>query len=268
MQPRTIISLAGLVVVTACLGPNEPVLSERDYGFFVLHSSGDPQTATTSPVAVFLRSRPLRIPPPTPSSDSCAVLSLSPAPSILSPTYLFAGEAVTVELSGQMTALVRNDAGEDTIPHYELPGGGSIPFDPGDVVTFTIPGSDTGFAAREIAGPTAEAVTLSPVGVPAAGDPLPLAWNPPGDEQSKMVISLRYASPGSPQLNRQVYCELFDDGAHEIEPDLLDGWRNSYQDMRLPIASRLRVTITGSGQTLTQILSIHDDTSTVAPAGT
>lgn len=234
---RILVPLAAAVAL-ACGESTRPIAT-LDYGFLVVNAMDGDAGYHTRPTAIFYRTGGLLIPTSRIDQDSCVVQALQsgPGPGTVAP--LDAGAALPLALGERTHSLVKFV--ENGLIYYAHPDT-NIAYTPGDSAVLEIPGAAGGYPGATIRGMTAEAFTLDPVGVPAAGTPIELAWTPAIRSGSKMTISLRYATPGSSSLNQQIVCHLIDDGAHAVPAALAAGWRNAQGGNRQTVATRLRTT--------------------------
>jgi hypothetical protein len=169
--------------------------------------------------------------------------------------YLDAGESITARFGGPDATLARSVvAGRTT---YNLADGLEMPFTPGAIISFTIPGAAGGFPARSVAGRTAEAFTASAITLPGSlTEDLALTWTPvPNAPGSAMFYSIRYSSTGSTQ-DREIACVFRDDGTGVIGSNVLTNFRAGSN--RSGMAQRARITVNRSGQVITHLTSTFE----------
>ena len=230
---RVLFALVGTLVLAGCLGSLEPI-PDRRYGFILLDTRVVGADTVTDPIGVFYRSPPLNI-PDTVARDFCFQGFVDSAAVLISPTldHLDAGDFITMHLSGVVDELV--PAVFMGAEVYKLLS--PAVFSPGDSVLLESAGGPE-FPAFSIHAMTAEPFTMEPVGLSAQGANLPLSWSPPAGTGSKMIVSLRWTDEGSPELVRQLYCDLVDDGSFSIPSSQLLDWRLAAT--RQVVASRER----------------------------
>ena len=190
------------------------------------------------PEAAFYDRTDLSYTPAT--GDTCLLASYNPTQTVSgSLLTLNAGDFLFTSIGGRTDTLI-------PIPNINIrvytalrPFG--IPYNPGDTLSVTVPGTERGFPASAISVKTAEAFTHGAIGVPAENIDLPLSWTPATAPGSQMTFSLRYANSFSTgALNEQVFCSFIDDGTATIDSDFLAGWRNALDGNRTTRAARIR----------------------------
>jgi hypothetical protein len=189
----------------------------------------------TLPLGFFYKSTPLALPDPTPR-DFCFEGLHDSTGTGVNPglNHINPGSSIAVTVSGGSTQMVRFDSLNAEIYRPHAP----LTFSPGDTALFESPGS-ADLTAFTIRAKTAEAFTMEPVGLPAAGASLPLAWTPAPAPGSKMIVSLRWENEGEEDTTYLLYCDLVDDGSFSIPSSRVIGWRNAFT--REVIATRERV---------------------------
>ena len=228
------LSVLGILLLTACLGSVEPA-PERNYGFIIMDSRAVGSAYQTLPLGIFYKSPPLALPDPMPR-DFCFDGQHDSTGTGVNPSlnHLDPGTAIALSVSGASTQMVPFDTLSAEIYRPHAP----IAFTPGDTALFeSLGGAD--FAPFTVRAKTAEAFTMNPVGLPAAGASLPLVWTAAPSPGSKMIVSLRWENENEPNTTYLLYCDLVDDGAFSIPSSQLLGWRNAFT--RQVIAIRERV---------------------------
>ena len=169
--------------------------------------------------------------------------------------YLDAGNPVTARFAGPEVSLTRHVDGNRTT--YDLAPGLELPFTPGAIITFTIPGAAGGFPARSVAGRTAEAFTANAITLPTSlTEDLHLTWTPiPEAAGSAMFYSIRYSSTGTSQ-DREIACVFRDDGSGVIGSQVLANFRSGSN--RSGVAQRARITANRTGLIITHITSTFE----------
>lgn len=252
-RPTQALLLGAVLALSACLDTSAPGGPELNYGFLFLETNSEEGQFVTNPNAVFYRTRQLQLPSTNGTNDIC-IEGLLPddQPGGQLPPSVSAGAAVQVGLSGASAELTPLTTAEGT--RYLVTGGTSLPFNPGDSATVTIPGSEEGFPSWTMKAKTAEAFTPQEVASPSGPETIQLRWSPaasgPG---SRMLVSLRYPSVDGGGMS-QLYCELNDDGSHDLEPTLTTGWRAADPLEKDVVWSRWR--ITGQAKTGAALLVI------------
>lgn len=268
MRVRVFVGIL-LAAAVGCIGSTDPFPTQREYAFLVLNAiPAEGGGYTSEPEAVFYRTPPLLLPRAQVINDTCVILSQTRPPGNVQPVFLDAGSPVTVSLSGNSATLVPVTTELGTT--YKIANDGVIAFNPGDTAHFTVPGDPNGFPAFTLRAKTAEPFTIDPVAAPQGTEGVFLSWAPAPpvtQRDSKMVIQLKYTEiEGAGVQRREIWCELFDDGEHEIDPQLLLGWRNAPPDSREVVATRWRIsTQTVSDIGLAQVISVFEVQGSVAP---
>ena len=226
--------LLGTLVLTACLGSVEPAPA-RSYGFIIMDSRPNGENFVTVPLGIFYRSAPLALPDVTPR-DFCFEGLFDSTGTGVNPSldHLDPGEFIVVSVSGVEAEMVPKDTLSAEIYRPNAP----VAFTPGDSAIFESSGG-ADFEPFTLRAKTAEAFTMNPVGLPAAGASLPLTWTAAPAAGSKMIVSLRWENQNEPNTTNQLYCDLEDDGAFAIPSSQLIGWRNAFT--RQVVATRERV---------------------------
>ena len=252
------------IVLAACLEPDP--IPEANYGVIGLNAVVTSTDTMLSPEALFYRSGLLRLPTSRIQDDACVIGTYPPqggeGPL---PRFLDAGESVAVSTATLTRFLVPTTDGNREL--YALPSGVTMPFQPGEEVTITVPGAPGGFPNGTISVFTAHAFTLDPVTPqPPQDSTLKLRWTPAGDDSTKMLVQLRY---GVNQLtpNQQIFCELLDDGEAEVSAVLVNQWRNATTGSREVTAARWRVVAKEVNDGVLVVVSAFEVEGTVSGGG-
>ena len=224
--------LVATLLLAATVGCNstEPNIPRENYALIFSEARAVSGGGfVTLPNASFVRSAQLRISSSVSPLDQCIDTGYDPDLSgsdLGDITFFDAGAAVTVEAGEQSRQLTRVIESNDS-ESYQITSGGGLPYTPGDTIEFTIPGAPDGFPAFFVRARSAEAFTFTEPAVPAVGQPIQLAWTATGiPAGSAMLVSLRYESATSTTgLDRQIFCELIDDGSFAIPSSIAGGWR-------------------------------------------
>jgi hypothetical protein len=179
---------------------------------------------TTSPAIAFYRVTSATFVTTVGVQDTCVAASFSETTSsgTSNAASISGGSWVVVKLGNRTDTLRRTAGSTDMSYHPESATG--IAYTPGDSMTFIISGDANGFPASTFSGKTAEAFTLNPVTVPAAGSPIQATWSVPDAANSAMAMSFRFAAGGGTTLNRQISCTFVDDGAATVPASLAGDW--------------------------------------------
>jgi hypothetical protein len=182
---------------------------------------------TTGPTFAFYRLTGAQFVSTQGVRDTCFATAFNPnaTPSTTTAAQIGAGTIVSIVTGSRTDSLARTTGGSDQTYRSSLASG--IPFTPGDSIVITIKGEQNGFPTSTFRGKTAEAFSITPITVPAAGEPIPVKWTPAQDLNSAMFVNFHYAVSGSTTLNRQIACTFVDDGAATVPGSLTTDWVNS-----------------------------------------
>ena len=170
--------------------------------------------------------------------------------------YIDAGASISVNLSGTQAALTPQTDGQSVT--YMLVGDEPISFDPGDVISVSIPGAPGGFPPRLVMARTVEVFTPGTVTLPVSTtENLNLTWaNAPETSVfpgSAMFYSFRYGTEGASTFDREIACVFVDDGTGVVPAAELAAFRAS--TLRNIIAQRARITVERFGNSITHVTS-------------
>jgi len=259
---NTLCALAGSALLAGCLGDVGQPAPTR-YGALALNSSGAPDGAPSLvPTAAFFQGNVRSIPNSRAADDQCSIGGFSDTEETGSGGQpLPAGDAIVMSLSGTQVTLA--PVGVTAPGTYAIAGGARVPFTPGDVASFTIPGAEGGFPASQTQVRTVLPFTFDAVPVSPGGSDITLRWTPPGDTSSAMTVSLRYAAPGARTLNEEIFCALIDDGEHVLDAAQVARWQQS-AGPREVLALRLRTDLRRADGALLYAVSSHSVQAAVA----
>ncbi|HVE78491.1 MAG TPA: hypothetical protein VNA89_06505 [Gemmatimonadaceae bacterium] len=242
--------------LSACIGGTEPG-DPIDFGSVGLDINSDGSGGyTASPLGYFTRgflaSQPTTIP-----ANRCLVLGFSPVQVIPDGiVYTDPGSPVQVTVGATTVTLVQTQQ-QSGLRAYTAP---SFAVTPGDMATLTVPGAAGGFPQTSATVRTAEPFTASPV--PVVEDPpgIPLQWTTPEAPivGQIMVVSLRYAAAGGTQLDRQILCELTDNGTYTVPADVGTGWGDPGVQIRSVVFQRVRRQVVPLGENILEFGSTYD----------
>ncbi len=233
------IFVAGITVLTAACGS---IGSDPGAGTPISLISMDARTKgaayTTYPLANFYHAQAASFTDATQASDTCqqAAYSATINTTQTSAQVVGGGAYVALLVSGHADTLRRVSTPDGT---YELSSLAGFVYNPGDTITFTIPGDAAGFPAAVAAVRTAEPFSLSPIVIPPASQSMTITWSAALDNNAAMIVSLRYNDgTAGAGLNQQIFCDFHDDGAGTVQAALAAKWAASTQ--RDVFAERLR----------------------------
>lgn len=209
-----------------------------------------------SPSAFFIEGSGIRLSSSSVGQEGCLIRSLTGSGGVVTFEYLDAGASIAARFDGPAATLPRSTA-EGRIT-YETPEGLELSFTPGEIITFEIPGAAGGFPERVVTARTAEEFTAGAITLPAnPADDMTLTWTGlPEVAGSAMFYSIRYSSPGSTLLDREIACVFSDDGSGVVAASLLTDFRQS--SIRQAIAQRGRITTNRTGAVITHVTSTFD----------
>lgn len=234
--------LAAVGLVAACDTTGSFSPSQQRWGFIYLTAlktgAGEDRIA---PNAQFFRGSVTSVPDARLRTDSCFFVGdYTPATgTITGVTYLDAGANITATIGGTATQVPRTSA--SGVPTYGLATGTTVSYRPGDSAVVTIPGAVGGFPASEIRGRTAEPFTVGAI-APSA-QTIPLTWTAATDNNSALLVSLRYTPTGANARTQEIRCAFTDDGVDSIPVRQHQAWSASTNVNRAVVVTRLRTSI-------------------------
>lgn len=242
--------------LTACIGatdPGDPI----DFGSVGLDINADGSGGySATPLGYFTRGFLASVPSTIPA-NRCLVVGFSPVQVIPDDVvYTDPGSPVRVTVGPTTVTLVETQQ-QSGLRAYTA---GSFAVTPGEMATLSVPGAAGGFPQTSATVRTAEPFTVSPV--PVVEDPpgIPLQWTVPEAPivGQIMVVSLRYAGAGGTQLDRQILCELPDNGSYTVPADLGTGWGDPGVQVRSVVFQRVRRQVVPIGENLLEFGSTYD----------
>jgi len=250
--------LAAVVIFADACGAGSPPTSRPLGVFNVVDSSNGAGGYVVKPTGVFWSASNLTLPYSGNVPDSCV------------DTVYFPPVVDTATLTNQLDAgpqvSFQTDLGTgvmtpDTIPgkliSYQYHGPG-VPHTPGADIIFTIPGAAGGVDAATQHMVTAKRLVLGPVDT-APADSLHLTWLIGQPGLAAVNIYLIYATATSSILNRQIFCQLYDDGDQYLNVFISKKWKNAAQTQQKVTAFRYVTTYTtGSNNLLLLSISKFD----------
>jgi len=210
---------------------------------------------TTTPTAFFFQGQGISLSTTDVGAEGCVVRPIVGTGG-QNFDYIDAGPSVAVDLAGSAASLTpQSDSQSVTL---KLVGEQSIPFDPGDVISLSIPGAAGGFPAFLVTARTVEIFTPGAVMIPTSiTENLNLTWeNEPETSLfpgSAMFYSFKYGTENAPLFDREIACVFIDDGSGVVQAADLAGFRAS--TIRSITAQRARITVDRVGRSITHVTS-------------
>lgn len=217
-------AVVATVTLTGC-GIDSPNLgSEFPLGVIQVFAASDGQGGYIAhPRAEFFYTLGFTHPNSRSALDTCYIARYTNPLPPRQATYMYGGERVQLHVGGETYLLTPRI--EDWRIIYELEEG--LRVQPGQRLTFNVPGDPNGFPAMVISapiGPAPSSISDIP-SLPDEGQPIPVEWSPVGDDSSRVELALRYASPDAVSLDSQIICDWRDTGSNTVPANLLSGWR-------------------------------------------
>jgi hypothetical protein len=234
--------LAAVAFVTACDTTSSFTPSQQLWGFVYLNAArttaGEYRIA---PSAQFFRGTVTSIPDARLRTDSCFSVGeyVPPSGGITGVTNLDAGASITTTIGGVATDIPRSTG----TTSYALGAGTSVAYRPGDSVVVTVPGAPGGFPASEVRARTAEPFTISTIA--PSTQTIPLTWTAATDNNSALLVSLRYTPSGTGVRTQEIRCAFTDDGVDSIPVRQHQAWSATSNVDRTVVVTRLRTAILG-----------------------
>lgn len=259
---QSLLPIAAASLLTGCLD-SEGFETNNRYGSITIESSGATNgRAQATAVASFFRGNELTLPTSRITADNCGTFNYTTE--TFTPGDLTAGN----ELQLQVGAASYRMAESPQVPRlYVLSGQQSFAYGTGDSLRVSVPGSPGGFPAGQVAVRLAEPVQLGPVSGGAINEDFPVSWTSSGDENSSVIVSLRYTTSATTTTpNAQVLCIVRDNGGFAVPANLLGNYYTSN-----PVARELNVmrwrtnTATVDDRTTIYIVSTADTTIFALP---
>lgn len=257
---RALAFIAASLVITGCTSLTEGAVPDPNrYGAINITARGtSATTAQADATVIFFESITVAVPNSSlQQSDNCVFAAVDTT-TLVTQGQNRAGETIALTASGNTMQL----AYSDTFKRYATAAGQPFPYNAGDVAQVSIPGNATVFPAQNISVKLAEPILPQPVTVPTDGQPMQVRWNGTNDATASVALSLRYADPtSSPYANRQVYCEVKDDGSFDIPASGLLSFLISPPELRSLTLTRWRTNeIMPDTRTVLHIVSSIDST--------
>jgi hypothetical protein len=260
---RYALLIPGALLMAACSDLTVGDGERLDYAIFTVAttSTGTGQVQT-EPSAFFFTSDNASLPTTRTSENACVVQPVVTTPGT-APLFVSPGDSVGFSV-GANTGWLKRSSEASVIFGTDQ----AATFSPGTDITFTILGEGQ-FPASTITGPTAEPVTILPIvlAIDAAEGGVPVTWSPAGDANSKLVLTLQYATGESPNVNEQILCSFQDDGSDVIPGSIAGGWIAA--TLRTNTGRRFRTTTVRQGDAVLHINATFEvtvETQAVAEA--
>lgn len=266
LASRALRSLAVLLVAgtsSACLSVEESSNNFRYGSMTIRATAGGQGTITARPTASFFTGPDAALPHSRVTSDQCSIEFF--AEEAFLPGNLTPGSSVELDVAGNSFELTE-DPGTPRL--YTLGGSGTFTYDVGDTVTVTVPGAAGGFPGSQVQVRLAEPIRVGAQTPPSAGSgEYALTWQTDGDENSGVLLSMRFGSfANEGRADRQLLCILPDDGAFTVPESFLVEYLNSVPELRSINMLRWRTRVTNVDErTRFYIVSSTDTTLFDAP---
>jgi hypothetical protein len=244
-KTRAVAALAAVIVAAGSVACNESLSLDENstWGFIFLQAQdGGGGTYRVAPNGVFFLGQITGIPDSRVRPDSCFEprAFTGESSTFEGVTFLDAGATITTRLGTVSHEIPRTVVGGNT--SYELLGGATLDYTPGDSVHVTIPGATGGFPQANVNGRSAEAFTIQPLVVPTDNKPIQLRWTPAPDTGSSMILSLRFRANNSTQTV-EIPCAFNDDGIDSILFADYSPWTATTNQQTTSVATRLRTSL-------------------------
>lgn len=237
-RTRTAVLLVLTIVASAAACDIRSAGSGSPFGLGTFTAQGAPGAYEIDPSIAFLNVSGAALANSAVTRDTCIVTGYSsqtpPLTTFAQPVS--AGPYVVVSTATATDTLTRTNYLD---PFYRSPG--TLPFTPGDSLTIKIAGDPNGFPASTFRAGTAEAFTVGALTTVPDGDDLPVTWSASTVPGSAMLMSFRYPSADTTELNTQVACTFVDDGTAAVPARILADW--NVATYRTAEAERVRTLI-------------------------
>jgi hypothetical protein len=267
LNRRSLVVLASTLAFGA-IGCRDIIDAENsNYAIINIETLQTGSTFAARPTGLFFNGGGIFLSSSFVARDSCIVQKYPPDITNPALDYLDVTPGVVVKFQRPGTEGTLTRRTQSGVQSYVLPDGTSIPFVPGDTATVEIPGVDGEFEPITAKARTAEAFTADPLVVPSSNQvDMPVTWRPgataiPG---SAMFYSLRFATPPTLTINREVACFFVDDGSASVPFEALFDFRDA--TVRSAAATRVRITANRVGNIVTHITSTFSTPVTVTQA--
>jgi len=221
--------LLGAAVTVGCSNSLWDIPGSRRTGIFtVIKTPQNSETYTASVVGEFYTDNGQLgvLPNARSATDSCyppVTFSDSvPAPTVL--PFLNAGDSVTLQ-TGSAIAYLKPDTINSVITYVKR-GIDSIPYVPGGVMSFSVPGASGGMSAGTLDLKIAEPIAFTITDPGRNNDSLVVAWNYAGQGDSSAVTAFFQYNLGNASQS-EIFCIWPDRGERWVPANLLTGWRGS-----------------------------------------
>jgi hypothetical protein len=242
---RSLAALAAVAVTVGAVACNESLSLDANstWGFIFLQAEdGGGGQYRVAPNGVFFVGQITGIPNSAVQPDSCfEPRAFTGDESVFEGVrFLDAGASITAKLGSVSHEIPRLVVAGNT--SYELSGGATLAYTPGDTVRVTIPGATGGFPPATVNGRSAEAFTMQPLTVPTDNKPIQLRWTAAIDTGSALILSLRYRPTGS-TTTLEIPCAFQDDGIDSILFADYSAWTAASNTQVSNVATRLRTSL-------------------------
>jgi hypothetical protein len=223
-------AFAAVVGGAACTSLTESNLTPNRYGSISVQARNNgAQNATANGTAIFFEAFSAVVPNSSVSRTDDCVITVVDTTTVVSRGTLRAGGSVNLSIGSAPVSLAFEDANTRYLNARTTP----FTYRPGDSLTVSVPGETNGYPSGTLRAKLAEPIIPGPVVVPSGTAPMSFTWNATNDSTAAVILALRYANPATvTYANEQVYCQLRDDGAHQLASSALTNF------LRAPLETR------------------------------
>lgn len=214
LRARVVTVLVGGAVLSqsSCISISDAEGSDRIGSITISSTLSSQVPRRASATATFFTTQPTDLPSSRVESDQCGTFNY--VPEAFTPGNLLAGESLQLQVGTETYNMSERAA----VPRvYALTSGDTFPFNEGDSIRVSIPGTAGGFPPGQIGVRMAEPLALEPVVAPAIDQDLAFQWSANGDANSSVIISMRYTTAVTTDVpDAQLLCVVRDNGSYTI----------------------------------------------------
>lgn len=247
--------VAASTIIVACDNSLEGISAQGTWGFITVGATKNAAGAHQAKAeGIFFLGNLAAVPNAAVLADTCMDAILIEGNQLTGVTYIDAGTSLSAILGGVTRTLDRTT----TAQGITYVSGTPLSYTPGDSIVINVPGVTGGFPTGTIRAKTAEAFTFpADIPTPAGTEAIHLTWTAPQDQNSAMVVSLRYATSTNPSVvSRNVNCTFVDDGVDSIPFRWHQNWSSS-TGVRSVVATRLRTNYVAAGNANLGVVSTY-----------